>query len=156
MSNSIYIVSGVVLILLYVLYCADKRRKMNGTSVQDGNLQSTKAADGSRTARALQEAQTGGAADHGTECCGKHAVCEKQKLAEARLRAAQYFDDEELDRFSGRQGFEYTDDEVEEFRYVLYTMRQDEVRQWMECLQARNVELPDMLKEEAYAMMNGQ
>jgi hypothetical protein len=88
------------------------------------------------------------------ECCGKHAVCEKQKLAEARLRSAQYFDDEDLDRFKGRSSDNYTDQEVEEFRYVLYTMQQDEVREWMECLQARDIEIPDELKEECYSMMN--
>ena len=88
------------------------------------------------------------------ECCGKHAVCEKQKLAEARLRSAQYFDDEDLDRFKGRTSDGYTDQEVEEFRYVMYTMQQEEVREWMECLQAREIELPDELKEECYSMMN--
>jgi hypothetical protein len=36
----------------------------------------------------------------------------------------------------------------------MYTMRQDEVKEWMECLQARNIELPDELKEECYSMMN--
>lgn len=94
--------------------------------------------------------------DHGTECCGKHAVCEKQKLAEARMRQAQYFDDEELDRFTGRQADEYDDDEVEEFRYVMYTMQTEEVMEWLECIQARNIELPDQLKEEAYSILNGQ
>ncbi len=88
------------------------------------------------------------------ECCGKHAVCEKQKLAEARMRSAQYFDDEDLDRFKGRSSDKYTDQEVEEFRYVLYTMQQNEVRDWMECLQAREIEIPDELKEECYSMMN--
>jgi hypothetical protein len=81
-------------------------------------------------------------------------VCEEQKLAEARLREAQYFDDEELDRFSGRGSDSYDDNELEAFRYVMYTMRQDEVKEWMECLQARNIELPDELKEECYSMMN--
>ena len=78
----------------------------------------------------------------------------KQKLAEARLRSAQYFDDEDLDRFKGRSSDGYTDQEVEEFRYVMYTMQQQEVREWMECLQAREIELPDELKEECYSMMN--
>lgn len=135
---NIYIILSAVLVALCCLNFIDKRKKAQ----KAGQEQAGTASD-----RNMPE-------NHGTECCGKHAVCEKQKLAEARLRAAQYFDDEELDRFSGRQGFDYTDDEVEEFRYVLYTMRHDEVRQWMECLQARDIELPDMLKEEAYTMMN--
>lgn len=36
----------------------------------------------------------------------------------------------------------------------MYTMQQNEVRDWMECLQAREIELPDELKEECYSMMN--
>ena len=77
-----------------------------------------------------------------------------RKLAEARLRSTQYFDDEDLDRFKGRSSDGYTDQEVEEFRYVMYTMQQQEVLEWMECLQAREIELPDELKEECYSMMN--
>ena len=64
------------------------------------------------------------------------------------------FDDEELDQFKGRSSDSYNDSEVEEFRYVMYTMQQNEVREWMECLQAREIELPDELKEECYSMMN--
>ncbi len=139
MDNGLIIVLAVVLVVLYCLSEIDRRKKQKARQEQTGTV-------------SVQNVPE----DHGTECCGKHAVCEKQKLAEARLHAAQYFDDEELDRFCGRQGFDYTDDEVEEFRYVLYTMRHDEVRQWMECLQARDIELPDMLKEEAYTMMNEQ
>ena len=134
MNNMIYYICAVVLVLLIILYRLDrfnKTRKLN----QD------------------QQEQPEPAVPAG-ECCGKHVVCEKQKLAEARMRAAQYFDDEDLDKYIGRKPDQYTDQEVEEFRYVMYTMRQDEVREWMECLQARDIELPDELKEECYSMMN--
>ena len=135
--NNVYIICAVTLLLIFVLYYLDRYNKINKIS------KSTETPE-----QATQESVPAG------ECCGKHAVCEKQKLAEARLRSAQYFDDEELDRFSGRSSDDYTDQEVEEFRYVMYTMGQDEVREWMECLQARNIELPDELKEECYSMMN--
>ena len=79
-----------------------------------------------------------------------HDYCSDDLLA----YQAQYFDDEDLDRFRGRSSDSYQDDEVEEFRYVMYTMQQNEVREWMECLQAREIELPDELKEECYSMMN--
>jgi len=134
-NNTVYVICGTVLVLMFVLYYLDrwnKTRKIEtGTDLQ-----------------AQPEPVPSG------ECCGKHAVCEKQKLAEARLRSAQYFDDEELDRFRGRSADDYSDQEVEEFRYVMYTMQQNEVREWMECLQAREIELPDELKEECYSMMN--
>ena len=132
--NMIYVICAAVLLLMFVLYYLDRWNKSRGVSAQEPE-------------------QPGPAVPAG-ECCGKHAVCEKQKLAEARMRSAQYFDDEELDRFRGHCSDGYTDQEVEEFRYVMYTMRQEEVREWVECLQAREIELPDELKEECYSMMN--
>ena len=134
MNNATYIICAAVLLLMFVLYYLDR---WNKTHVK----------------RTEQPSQTEQEIPAG-ECCGKHVVCEKQKLAEARLRNAQYFDDEDLDRYKGRSSDSYDDKEVEEFRYVMYTMRQDEVREWMECLQARDIELPDELKEECYSMMN--
>lgn len=136
MNNTTYFICAVVLLLMFVLFYLDRWNKIHKT----GN--------GTQTVSQPDPTVPEG------ECCGKHVVCEKQKLAEARLRSAQYFDDEELDRFRGRSSDAYDDKEVEEFRYIMYTMRQDEVREWMECLQARNIELPDELKEECYSMMN--
>ena len=130
----IYYICAAVLLLMFVLYWLDRFNRTRGLNQQ-------------QAVQPQQEIPAG-------ECCGKHAVCEKQKLAEARLRSAQYFDDEDLDRFKGRSSHNYTDQEVEEFRYVLYTMQQDEVREWMECLQARDIEIPDELKEECFSMMN--
>lgn len=130
----IYYISAVILLLMFVLFYLDRWNRTRGLNQQ-------------QAVQPQQEIPAG-------ECCGKHAVCEKQKLAEARLRSAQYFDDEDLDRFKGRSSDNYTDQEVEEFRYVLYTMQQDEVREWMECLQARDIEIPDELKEECFSMMN--
>ncbi|MCQ2073806.1 MAG: phospholipase [Bacteroidaceae bacterium] len=91
--------------------------------------------------------------DTGTECCGKHAVCEKKRLADAAVKAVVYFDDEELDRFAGRSSDSYSDEEIEEFRYVLYTMNQDETMEWLESLHTRSIELPDQLKDETYMMI---
>ena len=139
MNNTTYIICAVVLLLMFVLYYLDRWKRTHKTDRTSANN--------------LQAEQEAPAVPAG-ECCGKHVVCEKQKLAEARMRSAQYFDDEELDRFKGRSSDGYDDQEVEEFRYVMYTMRQAEVREWMECLQARDIELPDELKEECYSMMN--
>lgn len=137
MNNATYIICAAVLLLIFVLYYLDRYNKIH--KIQN-STEPEEPAD-------AEPVPAG-------ECCGKHAVCEKQKLAEARMRSARYFDDEELDRFRGRSSDAYDDKEVEEFRYVMYTMRQDEVREWMECLQAREIELPDELKEECYSMMN--
>ena len=82
------------------------------------------------------------------ECCGQHEVCEKESLLAAISKATEYYDDEELDRFRGRGADEYTEEETEEFRDVLYTMRSDEVAGWVRSLQLRQVELPDEVKDE--------
>ena len=60
----------------------------------------------------------------------------------------EYFDDEELDRFKGMASDSYTDEEIEEFRYVLYTMRTDEVADWNRSLTMRGINIPDGLKDE--------
>ncbi len=87
------------------------------------------------------------------ECCGMHEVCEKRLQAEAAGKEVEYYDDEELDAYRGRPSDAYTEEEVEEFRYVLYTMREDEVGGWMRSLQMRGVELPDELRDEVLMIL---
>lgn len=82
------------------------------------------------------------------ECCGQHEVCEKDSLLAALSREIEYYNDEELDRFRGRSGSDYSEEECEEFREVFYTMRDDEVAGWVRSLQLRSLELPDDVKDE--------
>lgn len=81
-------------------------------------------------------------------CCGKHTVCDK-----GYDNKSLYFDDEELDRFKGKEQKEYTEEEIEEFRQVLYTMKPEEVDQWVHCLQTRGIELPAAVKDEVLLML---
>ncbi len=87
------------------------------------------------------------------ECCGMHEVCEKQALLDAASKQIEYYDDEELDAYRGKPSDAYTDAETEEFRYVFYTMRDDEVSGWTRSLQLRGVELPDQLKDEVLMIL---
>lgn len=64
-----------------------------------------------------------------------------------------YFDDEELDQFKGRASSDYSESEVEQFSEVLYTMKEEEVPEWLSSLQQREVELPDELKDEIYIIL---
>ena len=80
-------------------------------------------------------------------------MCEKDSLLAALSKKIEYYDDEELDRFRGRQADEYTAAEADEFREVLYTMRPDEVAGWARSLQLRAVELPDEVKDEVYLIV---
>ena len=82
------------------------------------------------------------------ECCGQHEVCEKDSLLAAVSRDVEYYNDEELDRFCGRESHCYTPQEVEEFEEILTTMRDDEVAGWVRSLQLRGVALPDDLKDQ--------
>ena len=87
------------------------------------------------------------------ECCGQHEVCEKESLLAAISKQIEYYDDEELDRFKGRGGDDYTEEEAEQFRNVLYTMRSEEVAGWVRSLQLRQVNLPDDVKDEVFLIV---
>lgn len=87
------------------------------------------------------------------ECCGQHETCEKDSLLAAVSKQIEYYNDEELDRFRGRSSDDYSEEESEEFREVLYTMREEEVAGWVRSLQLRAVELPDELKSEVFLIV---
>lgn len=87
------------------------------------------------------------------ECCGQHETCEKDSLLAAVSKGIEYYNDEELDRFRGRYSDEYTDEEVEEFREVMLTCKDDEVAGWCRSLQLRGIELPDDLKDELFLII---
>lgn len=87
------------------------------------------------------------------ECCGQHEVCEKESLLAAVSKDIEYYDDEELDRFRGTLSSDYTEEETEEFREILYTMQDDEVAGWVRSLQLRDIALPDTLKDEIFLII---
>lgn len=83
----------------------------------------------------------------GAECCGQHLVCEKLSLAPLSGKI-EYFDDEELDRFRQREPDSFTEQEIEEFREILLSMRPEEVPAWTRSLQLREVTIPPPIREE--------
>ncbi len=87
------------------------------------------------------------------ECCGQHETCEKDSLLAAVSKDIEYYDDEDLDRFRGRSGDDYSEEETEQFRDVLYTMKEIEVAGWVRSLQLRAVELPDGVKDEVFLIV---
>ena len=87
------------------------------------------------------------------ECCGQHEVCERDSLLAAVSKEIEYYNDEELDRYRGIPATDYPDEAVDDFREVLYTMREDEVAGWVRSLQLRAVELPDALKDEVFLII---
>lgn len=84
-------------------------------------------------------------------CCGLHAICEKTgQINEPPV----YYDDEELDRFSGRSPDDYTDEETEEFRDVLLTLLPADAPGWAVSLEKRRIHLPSDLVPELELMLS--
>jgi hypothetical protein len=84
------------------------------------------------------------------DCCGAHAVCEKGlKKADPSI---EYFEDEDLDRFKHIPADAYTADQIDIFREVLYTLRPEEITDWLISLEKREIALPYILRQEAIDM----
>lgn len=96
-----------------------------------------------------------GAFGEGSECCGLHLVCEKDSLSPVSGEV-EYYDDEELDRFIGRSGNDYSPEEVEEFRDVLMTLRPEDVAGWARSITVRGLELPAEIRDELLMLVNEQ
>lgn len=87
-------------------------------------------------------------------CCGRHAVCEKQ-MESLSNPAADYFDDEELDAFAGREADSYTPEEIEQFRDVMLTLPPGEASLWAAALEHRRIALPTPLRDELIILIRG-
>ncbi len=80
------------------------------------------------------------------DCCGAHAICEKGlKKIDMNI---EYFDDEELDQYKGIPSDRFNDQQIDQFREILYTIRPEELSDWFISLEKRGIELPDVLKQE--------
>ncbi len=78
-------------------------------------------------------------------CCGLHAICEKTgRINESPV----YYDDEELDKYIGRDAEDYKDEEIEEFRDVMLTLLSEDVAGWTVSLERRRINLPTELRPE--------
>lgn len=86
-------------------------------------------------------------------CDGNDERCEMECMMEAATQAIEYYEDEELDDFRGRASDSYTEQEVERFAEVLYTLRLEEVKGWSRSLTLRGINIPDSLKDELLLMM---
>lgn len=81
-------------------------------------------------------------------CCGAHEVCENESLLASNTKII-YFADEELDEFKDRDAESYTSEEIEMFEEVFFTLRENELVDWLKSLQLRHVPLPPAIKEQA-------
>lgn len=88
-----------------------------------------------------------------SECCGTYEICEKTSLI-AFSGEAEYFDDEELDRFRFRDADNYTPAEVEEFREVFYSVLDEEKPRWIRSMETRCIQIPNQMKDEILMIVN--
>jgi len=92
------------------------------------------------------EAEQHGCAD---TSCGLRTICpSEQVLAGQCASEVVYYDDEELDAFSGRGANDYTDDEVEQWRDVLYTLRHEDLLGWGQSIKRRGLVMPATIADE--------
>lgn len=81
-------------------------------------------------------------------CCGMHVVCEKDSLSTAASSEIVYYDDEELDAFSGRSAESYSGAETEMFRDILFSLLPTDIAGWARSLQLRGIALPPDVRDE--------
>lgn len=87
-------------------------------------------------------------------CNGDNDKCEQDCMMEAATKDIEYYNDEELDVFKGRAADDYTDEEVEQFSEVLYTMKPEEVAGWNRSLILRGINLPNQIKDEVIGFLS--
>lgn len=87
------------------------------------------------------------------ECCGAHAVCDKDTLLLSDDKI-EYFDDEELDVLACVPALNYTDAQLKQLSDVFYTLKEHEVAAWLRSLQLRRIELPAELREEVLLVVS--
>lgn len=86
------------------------------------------------------------------DCCGAHEVCDFEEMLK-NPNEIVYYEDEELDRFQGIESNAYQDDQIDEFRDVLYTLDSEDIRKWLLSIERRKIQLPTVLKQEAIQLL---
>lgn len=82
------------------------------------------------------------------DCCGAHAVCERDSLL-TKTNEIIYFDDEELDSLAGIAPEDMTQTQQKMIEDVFFTLREQDVAGWIRSIQLRNITLPDDIREQA-------
>lgn len=131
---------------LYLLHRADERRAARKGGTDDADV-AVEAPDATRDEPAAAD-DTLPSEEDDEVCCGMHMTCEKDSLLADVSSTIEYFDDEELDRFAGRDADGYTPEEIEEFRDVLLTLLPADIAPWARSVQLRGITLPAEVREE--------
>lgn len=141
-------VVGIILWFVELRY----RRRHPDAGKSEGNAGETPA-DGAPEAVSLSDDRVADVS--AGVCCGQHLVCEKDTLSPLTDEIL-YYDDEELDRFIGREADSYTPEEEEEFREVLMTLRPEDVVGWARSITQRRLNLPTDVRDALLMLVNEQ
>ncbi len=86
-------------------------------------------------------------------CCGAHEICEFDDLA-FNPEEIIYFNDEELDELRNLREDQFTNRQMDDLREVLYTLRTNEISQWLISMSKRHIHIPAILQQEARQLMS--
>ncbi|MCZ4695188.1 hypothetical protein DWB61_08435 [Ancylomarina euxinus] len=86
------------------------------------------------------------------ECCGAHEVCETDLLNKMSEEII-YYEDEELDAYRNFEENDFNDDQIDEFREILYSLKEKEIEPWLKSLELRHIILPSIIKSEVVFML---
>lgn len=87
-----------------------------------------------------------GCADEG---CGLRSICPSEQLLAGECKQEiTYYEDEELDAFAGRNENEYTPEEEEQWRDVLYTLQPADLLGWGQSIKHRGLVMPAAIRQE--------
>ena len=87
------------------------------------------------------------------DCCGTHEVCPSEQLLRGELCDIIYYDDEELDQYRGRSADGYTEDELEQWRDVLYTLQPADRLGWERSIKRRGIIMPQPIRDELLMLL---
>lgn len=83
------------------------------------------------------------------ETCGLRTICPSEQILAGECRQEiTYYDDEELDRFAGRDADSYSPEEEELWRDVLYTLLPADLLGWGQSIKHRDLKMPTAIREE--------
>lgn len=123
----IYIVIAILIIAVFLYVNSRWKSKQSGQPVSDDNEEPVTVE---------------------SDCCGAHEVCEFN-AADFNEEIITYFNDEELDELRNVRESDFTAEQIDSLREVLYTLQPREISKWMVSLGRRHIHLPDILKQEA-------
>lgn len=151
-----FILLGIVIALLNKYTRSKKEaqpdnrldKSMNQLSGESNSAESSKQLNDSTTKQQKTDVASDEEYERPEGCCGAHEVCENESLLASNTKII-YFADEELDDFKDRDAESYTSEEIEMFEEVFFTLRENELVDWLKSLQLRHVPLPPAIKEQA-------